>query len=324
MGRSNERRPAKRSSWNRGPVSFIRTHCFDIQFHQYYTEFKRVIKDALIDRQKVFSMVKRGDIQNIIVTGKSGAGKQPRIDVLVEEFGLTQLSTGNIFREYVGAFNSSGFQGDLERFYDEENDTFVPDEIIEVAIREQIPDIKDIRSVFLGLKAKYFMNSGRFVPNSSTNELFSEYFSKGDFKGFVLDGYPRTPDQAEFLIKLCKEKGTNIDLVVLVNNADKLIMERTMGRRICPGCKKVYHTEFKPSKDNVHCDACGTELILRADDTAEKIQMRLAEYYNKVIPTLNILETEKIPVVTVEGNLEVFTDENVRKSVMEQVEPLLE
>lgn len=269
-------------------------------------------------------MVKKDNIQNIIVTGKSGAGKQPRIDVLVNEFGLTQLSTGNIFREYVGAFDSSGFTGDLEKFYDEINDTFVKDEFIEKAIKEQLPDLKEIRPVFLGLKAKYFMNSGRFVPNSSTNELFAEYFSKGDYKGFVLDGYPRTPDQAEFLLELCKDKGTNIDIVVLVNNADKLIIERTMGRRICPGCKKVYHTEFKPSKDNVHCDDCGTELILRSDDTAEKIQMRLTEYYDKVIPTLDILEKAGIPVLTVDGNLEEFTDENVRRSVMELVDPLLE
>ena len=269
-------------------------------------------------------MVKRNEIHNIIVTGKSGAGQQPRIDVLVNEFGLTQLSTGNIFREYVGAFDASGFKGDLEVFYDEINDTFIKDEFIEKAIKEQLPDLKEIRPVFLGLKAKYFMHSGRFVPNSSTNELFAEYFSKGDYKGFVLDGYPRTPDQAEFLLELCREKGTKVDLVILVNNADKLIMDRTMGRRICPSCKKVYHLEFKPSKDGVHCDDCGTELIQRADDTAQKIQMRLAEYYDKVIPTLDILEKAGIPVVTVEGNLEVFTDENVKRSVMEQIEPLLE
>ncbi len=268
-------------------------------------------------------MAKGADIQNIIVTGKSGAGKQPRIDVLVNEYGLTQLSTGNIFREYVGAFDSSGFKGDLEPFYDAEKDTFVPDEVIETAIREQLGDIREVRPVLLGLKAKYFMNSGRFVPNHSTNELFAEYFSKGDYRGFVLDGYPRTPDQASFLLELCREKGTKVDLVVLVNNADKLIIERTMGRRICPSCKKVYHTEFKPSKDNVHCDECGTELIQRADDTADKIQMRLAEFYDKVIPTLDILENEGIPVVTVEGNLEVFTEENVRRSVMEKVESVL-
>lgn len=269
-------------------------------------------------------MVKRSDIQNIIVTGKSGAGKQPRIDVLVSEFGLEQLSTGNIFREYVGSFDDSGFKGDLEAFYDEINDTFVKDEFIEKAIKEQLPDLEDIRPVFLGLKAKYFMNSGRFVPNRTTNELFAEYFSKGGYKGFVLDGYPRTPDQAEFLLYLCEKNGTRIDLIVLVNNSDKLIIDRTVGRRICPSCKKVHHIEFKPSRDGIHCDDCGVELVQRADDTAERIQMRLFEFYDKVIPTLDILEKAGIPIVTVEGNLEVFTEENVRRSVMERIDPLLE
>ncbi len=269
-------------------------------------------------------MVKKDEIENIIVAGKSGAGKQPRIDVLAKEFGLTQLSTGNIFREYVGAFEKSGFKGDLERFYDEKKDTFVPDEEIISSIKEQLPDVEDPRPVMLGLKAKYFMNTGRFVPNSSTNELFTEYFSKGDHKGFVLDGYPRTPDQAEYLLDLCKEQGVRIDMVLLVNNSDKLIINRTMGRRICPSCKKVYHTEFKPSKDGVHCDVCGTELIQRTDDTADKIQMRLAEYYDKVIPMLNILEKAGIPTITVDGNLEEFTEENVKRSVMDKIDPLLE
>ena len=269
-------------------------------------------------------MVKRDEINNIIVTGKSGAGKQPRIDVLVKEFGLTQLSTGNIFREYVGAFDSSGFRGDLERFYDAEKDTFVPDEVIESAIREQLPDLEDVRPVLLGHKAKYFMNSGKFVPNHSTNELFTEYFAKQDYRGYVLDGYPRTPDQAAYLLDLVKEKGSSVDLVIIVNNSDKLIIERTMGRRICPSCKKVYHVQFKPSKDGVHCDDCGAELIQRADDTENKIKVRLSEYYDKVIPTLDILEEAGIPVVQVEGNLEEFTEENVRRSVMEKIEPLLE
>lgn len=268
-------------------------------------------------------MINKSDIRNIIVTGKSGAGKQPRIDVLIDEFDLTQLSTGNIFREYVGAFDGSGFTGDLERFYDAEKDTFIPDEEIIAAIKEQLPDLEETRPVMLGLKAKYFMNSGKFVPNNSTNELFTEYFSKQDYKGYVLDGYPRTPDQAKYLLDLVKEKGSSIDLVVLVNNSDKLIIQRTMGRRICPSCKKVYHVDFKPSKDNVHCDVCGEEIIQRADDTENKIKVRLSEYYDKVIPTLDILEKSGIPVVTVEGNLEVFTDENVKISVMEKVAPLI-
>jgi adenylate kinase family enzyme len=268
-------------------------------------------------------MLERDEVQNIVVMGKSGAGKQPRIDVLVNEFGLKQLSTGNIFREYVGAFDRSGFTGDLERFYDPEKDTFVPDEVILSAIEEQVPDAADPRSIMLGLKAKYFMNSGRFVPNSSTNELFAEYFSKGGYKGFVLDGYPRTPDQSRFLLDLCGEKGVRVDLVVLVQNEDDLIIDRTMGRRICKNCGKVYHIKFKPSKDNVHCDICGSPLIQRADDTEEKIRTRLQEYYDKALPALDILKEAGIPVANVPGNLAVFTDAAVRDSVLEAISPYI-
>lgn len=269
-------------------------------------------------------MVKREYINNIIVTGKSGAGKQPRIDVLTEEFGLTQLSTGNIFRDLSGKFDRSGFKGDLERFYDSEKDTFVPDEEIEKAIKEQLPELDDVRALMLGLKAKYFMTSGKFVPNHSTNELFEEYFSKQNYKGFVLDGYPRTPGQARFLMDLLKESSSSVDMVVLVDNQDDLIIERTMGRRICPGCKKVYHKQFKPSKDNIHCDECGEELIQRSDDTGEKIKVRLQEYYDKVLPTLDVLKEKEIPIVTVDGNLKEFTKENVKRSVMDQIGPLLD
>jgi len=268
-------------------------------------------------------MIAKGEVQNIVVMGKSGAGKQPRIDVLVSEFGLKQLSTGNIFREYVGSFDGSGFKGDLERFYDPVKDTFVPDTVIISAIREQLPDVADPRSVMLGLKAKYFMNSGRFVPNSSTNELFREYFSRGGYKGFVLDGYPRTPDQSRFLLDLCWEHRVKVDLVLLVENEDELIVERTMGRRICKKCGKVYHIKFKPSRDNLNCDVCSLPLIQRSDDTEEKIRTRLKEYYDKAIPALKVMEGARIPVTRVPGNLPVFTDQAVKESVMKAISPYI-
>ena len=87
------------------------------------------------------------NVNNIIVTGKSGAGKQPRIDVLVNEFGLTQLSTGNIFRSYLSAYKSLGLTLDLESFFDAEKNDFVEDSIIEKAIKstcdEKGVDVQD-------------------------------------------------------------------------------------------------------------------------------------------------------------------------------------
>ena len=116
------------------------------------------------------------NITNIIVMGKSGAGKQPRIDVLVNEFGLEQLSTGDIFRKYIGDFNATAFDGDLDQFW--KKGWFIPDEEIKKMLG--VHDSDDL--IILGLKAKYFVERGIFVPDRITNELFASAFRKKNYK----------------------------------------------------------------------------------------------------------------------------------------------
>jgi len=256
------------------------------------------------------------NITNVIVTGKSGAGKQPRIDVLAEEFGLEQLSTGNIFRSYLGKFNSYGYDGDLEELWNRESQKFVPDNEIAGKLGTDDEDI------ILGMKAKYFVDRGLFVPDYITNNLFKSYFAKKGYRGQVLDGYPRTLDQAEFLLELVGTVDSTIDFVLLVENSDEKIIERTVNRRICPECGEVYHLKYRPP-ENGHCRKCGAEVIQRSDDTEEKIRSRLDEFRKKTVPALNYLEEQGIPVVKVPGHLEEFTRENVRRSVMDEVEKLL-
>ncbi|MCD6146893.1 MAG: nucleoside monophosphate kinase [Thermoplasmata archaeon] len=255
-------------------------------------------------------------ITNVIVTGKSGAGKQPRIDVLVEEFGLEQLSTGNIFRSYLGKFNEYGYEGDLKEFWDESKERFIPDD--EIAEKLGTSD----NDIMLGMKAKYFVDKGLFVPDYITNELFESYFAKKNYRNQVLDGYPRTLQQAEFLLKLIERENSKIDFVLLVENSDEMIIERTVNRRICPKCGKVYHLVYNPP-DNGRCRECGAEVVQRSDDTEEKIRSRLEEFRKKTVPALEYLEKHGIPVVKVPGHLEEFTPENVRKSVMDEVNKLL-
>ena len=255
-------------------------------------------------------------ITNVIVTGKSGAGKQPRIDVLVEEFGLEQLSTGNIFRSYLGKFNKYGYEGDLKEFWDESKERFIPDD--EIAEKLGTSD----NDIMLGMKAKYFVDKGLFVPDYITNELFESYFAKKNYRNQVLDGYPRTLQQAEFLLKLIERENSKIDFVLLVENSDEMIIERTVNRRICPKCGKVYHLVYNPP-DNGRCRECGAEVVQRSDDTEEKIRSRLEEFRKKTVPALEYLEEHGIPVVKVPGHLEEFTPENVRKSVMDEVNKLL-
>ncbi len=259
------------------------------------------------------------DIDNIVVAGKSGAGKQPRIDVLVAEGGLRQLSTGNIFREYLGAYNKLGFEGRPDDFRD--GDGFVADERILAALKALCESAGvDPAAALLGFKAACFVNEGRFVPDSLTNELFAAAFKRASGRKLALDGYPRTPAQARYLLELAAEVGTRIDLVLLVENDDEAIVARTVGRRICSSCGKVYHLEYKPPRDGRRCTACEAEVIQRSDDTEAKIRKRLEEFQTKARPALEVLERAGVPVARVAGNLPVFTEEAVRHSVLAALE----
>ncbi len=257
---------------------------------------------------KMFENIPK-ELTNVVVTGKSGAGKQPRIDVLVSEFQLEQLSTGNIFRTYLGKFNEFGYDDDLGIFWDEEEDSFVSDDEISKILETTDPDI------ILGMKAKYFVDRGLFVPDYITNELFKGFFSQRNFRGQVLDGYPRTLSQAKFLLELLEENKSDIDFILWVENEDNMIIERTINRRICPECGKVYHLIYAPPNDG-KCKVCDTEVIQRSDDTEEKIRSRLKEFSEKVIPAMEFMEEQGVSIAKVPGHLEEFTPENVRKSVL--------
>jgi adenylate kinase len=257
---------------------------------------------------------------NIIVTGKSGAGKQPRIDVLIEQFGYSQLSTGNIFRTYLSLFKSLNLSLDLEEFFDSNKNDFVDEKLIIEALQPASKEKNiNINEAVLGLKATRFVDGGLFVPDSITNQLFAAAFKKQNSTNMILDGYPRTIDQAKYLVELSESSNTKIDFIMLVENENEAIISRTIGRRICTSCGKVFHMEFKPPKDGKLCTACGSDVKQRSDDTVEKIRKRLNEFENKTKPTIEYLVSQNIKMVKVPGNLPVFTDEAVRESVLSQI-----
>jgi adenylate kinase family enzyme len=263
-------------------------------------------------------------VQNIVVAGKSGAGKQPRVDVLVEAYGLRQLATGNIFREYLGTFNKVRANVKTDGLW--VDDKLASDAAIRQALAPACAQAGvDVDGAVLGFKAAQYVDRGRFVPDEITNALLAAAFRAGKGTGFVLDGYPRTPEQSDFLLALAKDCGTRIDLVLIVDNEDEAIVGRTVGRRVCPNktCAKVFHLEFKPPTTDGKCTACGTAVIQRSDDTEEKIRTRLAEFQNKALPAIKRLSAAGIPSVSVPGNLPVFTDEAVRSSVLGVVQPAL-
>lgn len=161
-------------------------------------------------------------------------------------------------------------------------------EILRAAIREETP---------VGIKAKSFIDAGSLVPDEIVIGLVRERLAADDCKnGFILDGFPRTLDQAKALEAL----GVTIDRVVNIHVPDEVIVCRVGGRRVCPGCGKTYHTVYnKPLKDGV-CDDCGEKLIVRGDDRPETVKHRLEVYESLTAPLKDYYEKKGI-LETVEG-----------------------
>ena len=127
-----------------------------------------------------------------------------------------------------------------------------------------------------GLKAKSFMDGGKLVPDDVIIGILRERLSMADCaKGYILDGVPRTVPQAEALM----EQGVELDRVVSIEIADEVIEGRMTGRRVCGSCGASYHIEANPPKTEGICNACGSELVIRKDDTPETVRQRLVVYH---------------------------------------------
>ena len=161
----------------------------------------------------------------------------------------------------------------------------------------------------LGMKAKGYMDQGMLVPDELTLELIMDRFTNDDCKnGYVLDGFPRTIPQAEALTKALADKNDAVDYAINVDVPDEAIVTRMSGRRACLTCSGTYHIKFNPTKVEGICDACGGELVLRADDKPETVQKRLDVYHEQTQPLIDYYQTQNI-LKEVDGTLpleEVF------------------
>ena len=139
----------------------------------------------------------------------------------------------------------------------------------------------------LGKKAKSYMDQGLLVPDELTCELVTDRIGQDDCKkGFILDGFPRTINQAEALTDALGKKGQQIDYAVNVIVSDEKIVSRMSGRRVCPKCGASYHLVTLPPKAEGICDKCGSELTQRADDDAETVKKRLNIYHEQTEPLI--------------------------------------
>ena len=140
----------------------------------------------------------------------------------------------------------------------------------------------------VGKKAKAVMDAGKLVSDDIVNAIVSERLDKDDCKaGFILDGFPRTLEQAEALGSMLTDKGMSIDNVVELKVDDEALVERVSGRYTCGNCGEGYHDTFKkPAKEGV-CDRCGnSEFKRRPDDNADTLRTRLMAYYKETSPLL--------------------------------------
>ena len=140
----------------------------------------------------------------------------------------------------------------------------------------------------VGLSAQKYMNEGKLVPDEVIHGVIVERLSADDIKtGFLLDGYPRSLNQAEDFQVIMDEVGMKVDLVLNLVIDEEILKERITGRRICKNCGEIFHIKNKPTKVEGICDKCGHELSIRKDDTLESLKTRLDEYHNTTAPVLD-------------------------------------
>ncbi|MFB6206850.1 MAG: adenylate kinase, partial [Haloglomus sp.] len=166
---------------------------------------------------------------NILLLGPPGAGKGTQSDNIVEAYGVDHITTGDALRA-----NKDMDISDLDVEYDTPGG---------------------------------FMDAGELVPDEVVNEIVRTALEEAD--GYVLDGYPRNIEQAEYLDEIA-----DLDAVALLEVSREELVERLTGRRVCDECGTNYHVEFDPPAEEGVCDKCGGELVQRDDDTEETVRER--------------------------------------------------
>ena len=136
----------------------------------------------------------------------------------------------------------------------------------------------------LGLKVSQYVDSGKLVPDELTIEVVSDRLHADDCKdGFLLDGFPRSLNQAEALDAILAKQDRPLDAALVIEVPEEVSLRRLLGRRACEDCGKNYHIDNPPMVDWT-CDRCGGKVVERADDHEETIRKRLSLYHSQTEP----------------------------------------
>jgi adenylate kinase len=147
-----------------------------------------------------------------------------------------------------------------------------------------------------GLRAHELTSQGRLVDDETINGIISEWMSAQSGDGFVFDGYPRTLGQATALDELLDVRHADLQAVVLLEATDVVLLNRVANRAICRKCGNIVSVGVHVQSDADPCPRCGGQLARRADDNAETLRHRLAEYEAKTAPLINYYERRNLLV----------------------------
>jgi len=170
------------------------------------------------------------------------------------------------------------------------------------------------RQTALGLAARAKMEAGELVPDEVVCGIVEERITEPDCqKGFILDGFPRTISQAQFVDRMLLSKGLGRPQVLDIEVAEDVLLKRLTGRLTCSVCGEIYNIYFNPPKVEGICDKDGGKLLHRADDNETTIRQRLEAYHKQTSPLIEYYRGQGV-LLAVDGNKE---PEAIAKEVLE-------
>lgn len=171
----------------------------------------------------------------------------------------------------------------------------------------------------LGIEANKYIAKGMLVPDEITVPMVEGRLKEEDaVNGAILDGFPRTIEQAKKLDEILQAKGKQIDLVVNLTTPRDETIERILNRRVCPNCKATYNIVMHPPKVEGICDVCGTQIVLREDDSdREAINKRLSIYDEQTSPLVQYYEEKGVLKTEEVSSRTNHLGEEVAKEVLE-------
>ncbi len=147
----------------------------------------------------------------------------------------------------------------------------------------------------LGKKLESIMSEGGFPSDDIIMDVFKTELSKRADKPLLLDGIPRTLNQAKLLEQLFSDLGQSVEVVIEFKLDDAILLERILGRYTCKNCCATYHTKFNPTKKEGVCDFCGGhEFVTRKDDQEDVLKKRLELYYLETLPILEYYNSKGV------------------------------